>query len=146
MIRPITAQDKEKYMELTDHFYHSEAVLHPVPEAYRLATWAELMRSNEYLECFFDEADGTVRGFLLLAYTFSQEAGGKVAWIEEIFVEPPYRGQGIGKAFFAFLRMHVEPHCPRIRLEVEPDNVRAKKLYAEMGFRDLPYAQMLKGR
>ena len=145
MIRPITAQDKDKYMEMTDHFYHSEAVLHPVPESFRLATWSELMRSNAYLECFFDEEDGIVRGFLLLAYTFSQEAGGKVAWIEEIFVEPPYRGQGIGRQFFAFLRERIEPHCARLRLEVEPDNERAKKLYEEMGFRSLPYAQMLKG-
>lgn len=146
MIRPVTAQDKETYLRLTDHFYHSDAVLHPVPEAYRLATWEELMRGNTYLECFFDEADGDVRGFLLLAYTFSQESGGKVAWIEEIFVEPEYRGQGIGHDFFRFLREQIEPTCTRLRLEVEPDNDRAKKLYREMGFRDLPYAQMCKGR
>ena len=33
----------------------------------------------------------------------------------------------------------------RHRLEVEPDNVRAKKLYSSLGYRELPYGQMIKG-
>ena len=146
MIRRITPDDKETYLELTDHFYHSEAVLHPVPLEYRLATWEELLRSDDYLDCLFLEEDGKVLGFLLLAYTFSQEAGGKVAWIEEIYIEPPYRCKGYGRQFFAWIEAEIEPRCKRIRLEVEPENARAKRLYASLGYRPLPYEQMLKGR
>ncbi len=146
MIRKINETDKEQYMIFTEHFYNSDAVMHPVPKEYREATWQELMRSDEYLECFFVEEDGIAKGFLLLAYTFSQEAGGKVCWIEEIFIEPEYRGRGLGRECFAFIKQNIEPVCKRIRLEVEPDNFRAKKLYSEMGFGYLPYEQMLKGR
>ncbi len=145
MIRKINKNDKEQYMIFTDHFYHSEAVEHPVPDEFREATWQELMRSDEYLECYFIEEDDIPKGFLLLAYTFSQEAGGKVCWIEEIFVEPEYRGRGLGRQCFDFIKSSIEPRCSRIRLEVEPDNIRAKKLYKEMGYRSLPYEQMLKG-
>ena len=58
MIRKATPEDKELYMQFTDAFYHSEAVLHPVPDSHREATWAELMRSNDYAECFFIDKDG----------------------------------------------------------------------------------------
>ena len=145
MIRKINADDKEKYLELTDHFYHSEAVLHPVPRAHQLATWEELLRSDDYVDCYFLEEDGVVKGFLLLAYTFSQEAGGKVAWVEEIYMEPQFRSQGLGHQFFAFLEREIEPKVKRVRLEVEPDNARAKRLYASLGYRPLPYEQMCKG-
>ena len=32
----------------------------------------------------------------------------------------------------------------RYRLEIEPDNVRAEKLYRRMGFEELPYKQMVR--
>ena len=144
MIRKATPEDKELYMQFTYAFYHSEAVLHPVPDSHREATWAELMRSNDYAECFFINKDGTDAGFLLMAYTFSQESGGKVAWVEEIFINPEYRGQGLGKEFFNFIKKEIEPHCTRIRLEVEEDNIKAKKLYSSLGFEILPYQQMVK--
>ena len=67
MIRKINGTDKEQYMIFTEHFYNSDAVMHPVPKEYREATWQELMRSDEYLECFFVEEDGFAKGFLLLA-------------------------------------------------------------------------------
>ncbi len=144
MIRKATSEDKELYMKLTDAFYHSEAVLHPVPDAHREAMWTELMRSNDYAECFFIEKDGVTAGFLLLAYTFSQESGGKVAWVEEIYIYPEYRSQGLGTKFFEFIKKEIEPHFSRIRLEVEPDNFKAKKLYESLGFEPLPYEQMTK--
>ena len=144
MIRKATPEDKELYMKFTDAFYHSEAVLHPVPDSHREATWAELMRSSDYAECFFIDKDGVDAGFLLMAYTFSQESGGKVAWVEEIFINPEFRGQGLGTEFFKFIKEEIEPTCSRIRLEVEEDNLRAKKLYESLGFQVLPYQQMVK--
>lgn len=144
MIRKATPQDKELYMHFTDAFYHSEAVLHPVPDSHREATWAELMRSSDYAECFFIDKDGVDAGFLLMAYTFSQESGGKVAWVEEIFINPEFRGQGLGTELFKFIKDEIEPKCSRIRLEVEEDNHRAKKLYESLGFKILPYQQMVK--
>ena len=77
IIRKITKSDKDAYFELADLFYHSPAVLHPVPKKNIENTWNELMRSNEYLECFFAVKGDEPIGFMLLAYTFSQESGGR---------------------------------------------------------------------
>ncbi|MCQ2480168.1 MAG: GNAT family N-acetyltransferase, partial [Clostridia bacterium] len=74
----------------------------------------------------------------------SQEAGGMVCWIEELYVKEEYRNNGIGKEFFDFIKREIEPKCKRIRLEVEDYNIGAKRLYSSLGFEMLPYEQMIK--
>ena len=55
---------------------------------------------------------------------------------------PAYQGKGLGSFFFRF----VEENRPaaRYRLEVEPENTGAVRLYERLGYRALPYAQMIK--
>lgn len=144
MIRKVIPSDKEKYLEMTEIFYNSDAVLHPISKEYRLRTWNELMRSCEFTECYFSESNGVVTGYMLLAYAFSQEAGGRVCWIEELFVLEEYRNNGTGREFFDFIKSEIEPKCKRLRLEVEDYNTGAKRLYASRGFSMLPYEQMIK--
>ena len=144
MVRKVTPQDKEMYLSLTEKFYQSDAVSHNIPLENRLNTWDEIMRSDEYADCYFVIKDSAVAGYMLLAYTFSQEAGGKTAWIEEIYILPEFRSQGLGSEFFEFIKSEIEPVCARLRLEVEEDNIRAKKLYASLGFKPLEYEQMIR--
>ena len=144
MVRKVTPQDKEMYLSLTEKFYQSDAVSHNIPLENRLKTWDEIMRSDEYADCWFVIKDGDVAGYMLLAYTFSQEAGGKTAWIEDIYILPEFRSMGLGNELFDFIKAEIEPDCARLRLEVEADNIRAKKLYKSLGFKQLEYEQMIR--
>ena len=144
MVRKVTPQDKEMYLSLTEKFYQSDAVSHNIPLENRLKTWDEIMRSDEYADCYFVIKDGDVAGYMLLAYTFSQEAGGKTAWIEDIYILPEFRSMGLGNELFDFIKAEIEPDCARLRLEVEADNIRAKKLYKSLGFKQLEYEQMIR--
>lgn len=65
-------------------------------------------------------------------------------WIEEIYVRPEFRQKGLGKTFFEALD-RIQP-AARYRLEIEPDNQRAERLYRSLGFEPLPYRQMVKDR
>ena len=141
MIRRITAADREIYLRMAHDFYHSDAVLHPVPDENLFRTFDEMMVSNAYLTGLIFEKDSKCAGYALLCKTWSQEAGGKTVWIDELYVLPEFRGQGIGHEFFAKLR-EIEP-AARYRLEIEPDNARAKALYESMGFEDLDYRQLV---
>ena len=141
MIRRITAADREIYLRMAHDFYHSDAVLHPVPDENLFRTFDEMMVSNAYLTGLIFEKDSKCAGYALLCKTWSQEAGGKTVWIDELYVLPEFRGQGIGHEFFAKLR-EIEP-AARYRLEIEPDNLRAKALYESMGFEDLDYRQLV---
>ena len=142
MIRRITKNDREIYLQMAWEFYHSEAVLHPVPDDNYPRAFDEMMRSDAYMIGLIFEIEDQIAGYALLCKTYSQEAGGMAVWIDELYVRPEFRGRGTGKAFFAELEKIVP--AARYRLEIEPDNARAEKLYRSMGFDVLGYRQMVK--
>ncbi len=137
MIRKITMSDKDEYLAMVHDFYHSPAVLNPVPDEYFVKTFDELMHSDTYAEAYIFERGGAVTGYALLAKTFSQEAGGLAVWIEELYIKPEYRGMGIGSEALDYIRQNVP--AARYRLETEPENERAAQLYCRHGFRPLGY-------
>ena len=141
MIRRITSADREIYLQMAYEFYHSEAVLHPVPDDHYVRAFDEMMRSDAYMVGLIFEEDDQAVGYALLCKTYSQEAGGMAVWIDELYVREGYRNRGIGKRFFADLQTIIP--AARYRLEIEPDNLRAEKLYRSMGFDVLGYKQMV---
>ncbi|ACL21265.1 Acetyltransferases [Desulfitobacterium sp. LBE] len=144
MIRAMQEGDRELFLELAAEFYHSDAVLHPVPEEFHSRTFAEMMSSDRYLNGYILEQENQAAGYAITAKTFSQEAGGIVVWIDEIYILPPYRSKGLAREFFQYLESHRHPGIKRIRLEVEEENVQAISLYKRLGFNDLEYIQMIK--
>ena len=142
-IRPVQEQDRAVFLSLCRRFYNSPAVLHPIPEAYHARSFEELMRDGPYLRGYLLLQRDTAAGYALLSLSYSAEAGGMVVWIEELYLEPAYQGLGAAHCFFQWLEKNIP--AARYRLEVEADNLRAKKLYGTLGFRKLGYEQMIKG-
>ena len=143
MIRKIEIEDRTDYLLMARDFYASEAVYRNVPDRHFEDTFDELMRSDRYALGYILQHEGQTAGYALLAKTFSQEAGGMVVWLDELYVMPAFRSLGLGRAFFEYLHEHLPPDVRRIRLEVEADNERAISLYRRLGFEDLPYCQMI---
>ena len=142
MIRNVTANDKDVFIDLAKQFYSTDAVLSPIPDENFENTFREIMQSDVYAEGFMIESNGKTAGYALIAKTFSQEAGGLVIWIEELFILPEFQGKGLGKEFFDWL-FENRP-AKRYRLEIEPENEKAIGLYIKKGFIDLPYGQMVR--
>ena len=144
MFRKVNQNDKEFLFEMFDKFYASEAVLHPIDRSFYQNTFDEIMQSDRYLEVYIIEYENFPVGYAMLSKSFSPEAGGKIIWIEEIYIEPDYRSKGLGKAFFEFVENKYQGHIKRLRLEAEPDNKRAVELYLTLGFTPLNYVQYIK--
>lgn len=142
IIRKLEAGDKEVYFSLASAFYDSDAVLHPVPIENIENTFNELIKRDTYAECYLCEEDKKAIGFLLVAKTFSQESGGMVTWVEELYLEKEYRGGGRGTQMLDFIHTHFP--SSRFRLEAEPDNEKAIRLYKRLGYKHLPYIQYVK--
>lgn len=144
MIEQLKPETREELVSLMHEFYHSPAVLAPVPDAYFERTCDEILAGSPFAAAHLIRKNGKLAGYALLAFTYSNEAGGLVVWIEELYVRPEFQGQGLGSRYFAWLQEAYGDRVARMRLEVEPENERARALYSRMGYEDLPYMQMRK--
>ena len=135
--------DRDTFLEMAREFYHSDALLKPVPDSYFENTLKECLRSDEYLLCYILEWEENAAGYALLSKSYCPEAGGPVLWVEEIYIRPAFRAHRIGSDFLASLCQNPPTGVRRIRLEVEAENTRAIALYKRLGFQFLPYLQMV---
>ena len=142
-IRAATPADRDDYFAMAKAFYQTDAVMHPIPDAHFETTWEEVMRSSRYAAIDLLEADGETVGYALYAKTFSQEAGGMVLWLEELFIREKYRSKGYGRAFFEQLLRTLPVEVRRVRLEAERDNTHAVRLYESLGFEWMEYESMM---
>ena len=142
--RPITAADETDFYTMAEDFYHSDAVLHPIPAEYHRRAFAEMMRSGQYLSGYiFTDGDNTA-GFAVTNRMMQHEAGGVMVWVEDLYIRPAYRGQGLGSRFLAWLEEQLRGDAVMLRLETEPENERAQELYYRLGYENLNYLQMIK--
>jgi GNAT superfamily N-acetyltransferase len=81
---------------------------------------------------------GNIVGVAYVAIILSAEHCGKAAWLEELYVTPEYRSQGIGAALVtAVLEQARKLGIVAIDLEVDAAHRRAETLYQRFGFRPL---------
>lgn len=141
-IRNMTAVHEEAVLEMMRVFYASPAVLSNGSEEIFRNDVAACVGGSPYLEGYVFAEGEQLLGYAMVAKSFSTEFGKPCKWIEDLYILPDFRGQGIGTAFFAFL----EEKYPEslLRLEVEDENERAVAVYTKNGFEVLPYTQMKK--
>lgn len=84
--------------------------------------------------CDIAEWDGAPVGFALWFYNFSTFRGRHGVYLEDLFVRPAARGQGVGKALIAGLaRRCVEQGLARLEWSVLDWNVSAIGFYQGLG-------------
>ncbi|HEY1908162.1 MAG TPA: GNAT family N-acetyltransferase [Myxococcaceae bacterium] len=77
-------------------------------------------------------------GLAFLSFQWTLERGGRVLWLEELYVLPELRGRGTGGLLLqATLDVARDRGCRAVELEVEASHARAANLYARAGFRPL---------
>jgi ribosomal protein S18 acetylase RimI-like enzyme len=76
-------------------------------------------------------------GYVVLTYGFSFEYHGRDAFIDELYVQPEYRRQGIGKRAMRFVEERArELGVNALHLEVDQGNEPAAELYRRTGYED----------
>jgi ribosomal protein S18 acetylase RimI-like enzyme len=80
------------------------------------------------------EQQGEAVGYALLIYFWSNEFGGNIVIIDELYVAEPFRSQGIATHFIQHLVQQKPAHAVALQLEVTPGNAAALKLYKRLGF------------
>lgn len=86
--------------------------------------------------------DTAIYGYAILIPYWSNEFGGNLLFVDELFVKPEFRNRGIARKFFDFLRTQRPFDAVVCALEVSPNNSRARKLYKSLGFEPRKYTMM----
>ena len=142
MIRDINKEDKDIFIQMVKDFFSSDAVLHDIPASHISKTFKEVTSDSPYAKAYIIEENKQVAGYGLVSLTYSNEAGGMVVWIEELYILNQFRGLGLGNEFIDYIHARF-PNAKRFRLELSESNKAAQRLYRRKGFSPLNYVQMV---
>ncbi|UKO99854.1 GNAT family N-acetyltransferase [Nostoc sp. UHCC 0870] len=93
-----------------------------------------LFGSRKYVEAILAEYSGKAVGFALFFHNYSTFLTKPGLYLEDLFVLPDYRRQGIGKALLIKLaQIAVERDCGRLEWSVLDWNESAQAFYRSMG-------------
>lgn len=99
---------------------------------------AQLAAARPPFECLLAEEDGAVVGFALYFHNYSTWRGRPGLYLEDLFVEPAFRGRGLGKRLLVELaRIAVERGCARMEWAVLDWNAPAIGFYRSLGAQPL---------
>ncbi len=81
------------------------------------------------------ERDGRILGYALVPFYFALEFDGFVALLDEFFLRPETRGQGLGAQLLTALATALKAQgLTRLRLEIDARHPEATALYQRLGF------------
>jgi GNAT superfamily N-acetyltransferase len=79
---------------------------------------------------------GELVGVAVISFLWTLEHGGPAAWLDEVYVQPSRRGEGIGRKLVeAAMQVARDSGCIALDLEVDASHEAAERLYERMGFR-----------
>jgi len=107
------------------------------PLNHRRATeaFAGLLADERLGHVWLIQADSQDVGHVVMTLCFSMEYGGPVAFVDDLFVQRPFRRAGLGAAALAEARDFCAGHGVRaIFVETGHDNTAALAVYQRAGF------------
>jgi len=131
--KPLEIVDIEIITQMMQDFYAIDNYPMDVEVAKKL--FQEFI-SNEHLgKSWLIYSENEIAGYIILTFIFSFEYGGKIAFVDELFIKETARGKGIGKEAIQFIQKEVPKLSLKLLyLEVEPHNENAQKLYLAHDF------------
>jgi len=133
VLRDATLDDLIEVVRLVRELAVYERLAHEMV-ATELDFASALFGSHPRAFAMLAEVDGKPVGLALWFYNFSTFLGRHGIYVEDVFVDPAYRGLGIGKAFFVHLaRRAVAENCGRMEWAVLDWNTLAIDFYKKMG-------------
>jgi ribosomal protein S18 acetylase RimI-like enzyme len=133
MIKRITASELTNLVPLFNQymvFYDKP----PDSARYRSYLHDRLEREEAIVYVAYDESEMAI-GFVLNYFSFSSLALGKIVVLNDIFVLPDARSQGVGKLLIEqSFELARENGAVRVDLGTAKDNHAAQKLYEQLGF------------
>ena len=137
-LRPAQPHDMPAIVGLIRELAEFEHLAHLVRTT-EAALDKHLFGARPVAEAVVAEADGVVVGFALFFTNFSTFLAQPGLYLEDLYVQPAFRGRGIGRALLSHLgALALERDCGRFEWSVLDWNENAIRFYQGMGATVMP--------
>ena len=144
ILRRFEPGDKAAFLAMCRDFYSGGAVLKPIPEKNMETSFQEIISGSPDISGFMMVDGDEIVGYGIVYPFFSNEGGGRMLMLEEIYVKPDCRGRKFGSEYLNRIASAFSDDIAGLRLEISPGNESARRLYESMGFKKLGYESMIK--
>jgi ribosomal protein S18 acetylase RimI-like enzyme len=134
LVRRATPADVPQLCELLTLLFAQEADF--IPDTERQTRALSLIIEQPDVGHIYCATDGKlIAGMVSILFTISTAEGGRAAWLEDMVVNPGYRGSGIGKRLLdEAICQARSAGCSRITLLTDATNTLAMQFYGRSGF------------
>jgi GNAT superfamily N-acetyltransferase len=133
--RQFKASDRKIITEFIKSLYQESPEGKPASDKKINKTFDELANYRDKGTILVIAADHQVIRYSILINFWSNEYGGNIINIDEIYIKEDFRGRGIGTKFIQYLINNKLNNSVALELEVMPSNKRARQLYERIGFK-----------
>ena len=131
--KPLEKVDIPTITQMMQDFYAIDNYPMAVEESKKL--FQEFITNENLGKSWLIFSENEIVGYIILTFIFSFEYGGKIAFIDELFIKETARGKGFGKEAIQFIQGEVPKLSLKLLyLEVETHNENAQKLYLAHDF------------
>lgn len=132
-IRRAGAQDTSAVLRLLRGY--CDEVGTPLSDDHLLSALEPLIADESLGDLFVAEQAGELIGYVLITWGWGIESGGREALVDEMYVDGPWRSQGVGTLLMTHaIARAKELDVKVVFLETELDNPESRALYERLGF------------
>lgn len=139
-------QEKDRYdlARMIVSLYTEDPEGQPISPSKIDRTIEEFQKHPEKIRIYmFKDGEENI-GYAFLVFFWSNEYGGDILTIDELYVKEAYRGNGAATEFFHFIETF--ENIAAFQLETTPSNQRAFAYYQRLGFAPDQNAHLMKCR
>lgn len=131
--KPLEISDISIITQMMQDFYEIDN--YPMDIEVAKTLFQEFITHEHLGKSWLIYSENEIVGYIILTFIFSFEYGGKIAFVDELFIKETARGKGFGKEAIQFIQQEVPKLSLKLLyLEVEPHNENAQKLYLAHDF------------
>jgi ribosomal protein S18 acetylase RimI-like enzyme len=130
----VDSESETVVTEMMAGLYREDPPQNPVDSENFRSTIRRFLDHRESGQVILFWMQDEIVGYTIIVPYWSNELGGTLAFVDELYVVPGARRRGIASAFLNHIREQRPFNAVAAMLEVSPDNARARQLYSAMGF------------
>ena len=133
--RPFKDSDKEIISGLIQDLYKEDNSIRPMTKEKIRKTFDVFRINPSKGKITVIEKDNLIAGYSILINFWSNEFGGNILFIDELYIKKEFRGQSIATDFVRYLSENRSEETVALQLQVTPENIKARRLYERLGFK-----------